>query len=198
VREGGCREYGLITGRAVTGGQLESCGGLPGILESSRPYRTELDWIRLDHHGAIIRPRRARGNEPIGQSSFNSLNAVALPPDYDENPGRFRLARAVRDRHLASRDSTRASRRGCWMDGLTPVLDVGCWRQGQGRKRMSGGSGSCETLRDFTLEIGAPAGAHELFLAFPTGGMDVDQIRFNGPGITAPPPPEVEATATPA
>jgi glucose/arabinose dehydrogenase/type 1 glutamine amidotransferase/PKD repeat protein len=40
-------------------------------------------------------------------------------------------------------------------------------------------TGGWETYKDFTLPITPPAGKHKLVFAFPTGGMDVDQIRFN-------------------
>ncbi len=46
-------------------------------------------------------------------------------------------------------------------------------------------TGGWETYKDFDLAITPPAGKHKLVFAFPTGGMDVDQIRFNGQGITA-------------
>jgi SAM-dependent methyltransferase len=51
---------------------------------------------------------------------------MALPPDYDENPGRFRLARAVRDRHCAHPDVHAQVAARLQNEGLTPVLDVGC------------------------------------------------------------------------
>ncbi|HWM12461.1 MAG TPA: carbohydrate-binding protein, partial [Solirubrobacteraceae bacterium] len=40
-------------------------------------------------------------------------------------------------------------------------------------------TGSWETRQDFALAINPPAGKHKLYFAFPTGGMDVDQIRFD-------------------
>jgi PKD repeat protein len=40
-------------------------------------------------------------------------------------------------------------------------------------------TGGWETRQDFTLPIQPPSGAHKLVFAFPTGGMDVDQIKFN-------------------
>jgi cytochrome c len=40
-------------------------------------------------------------------------------------------------------------------------------------------TGAWETHRDFELAIQPPSGKHKLVFAFPTGGMDVDQIRFN-------------------
>src|SRR5918999_4003290 len=51
---------------------------------------------------------------------------MALPPDYDENPGRFRLARAVRDRHAARPDVHVRVAARLRNEGLTPVLDIGC------------------------------------------------------------------------
>jgi SAM-dependent methyltransferase len=51
---------------------------------------------------------------------------VALPPDYDENPDRFRLARAVRDRHAARPDVHPRVAARLLDERLTPVLDVGC------------------------------------------------------------------------
>jgi SAM-dependent methyltransferase len=51
---------------------------------------------------------------------------MALPPDYDENPGRFRLARAVRNRHAARPDVHAQVAARLANEGLTPVLDVGC------------------------------------------------------------------------
>ena len=40
-------------------------------------------------------------------------------------------------------------------------------------------TGGWETRKDFTLAIQPPAGKHKLVFAFPTGGMDVDQIHFD-------------------
>ena len=58
-------------------------------------------------------------------------------------------------------------------------------------------TGSYETQRDFDLPITPPTGSHKLFLAFPTGGLDVDQIRFNGKGIAQNAKPTASAAATP-
>jgi SAM-dependent methyltransferase len=50
----------------------------------------------------------------------------AIPPDYDENPERFKQARAVlRDHALAADVHERVARR-LVREGLVPVLDVGC------------------------------------------------------------------------
>jgi hypothetical protein len=80
--EGGCREYGPIPARFITGGQLESGRRLSGVRESGWPYRIYADSIAPDHHGAIMSARRPHGNEPIGQTSFNPLNAASryVPP----------------------------------------------------------------------------------------------------------------------
>ena len=58
-------------------------------------------------------------------------------------------------------------------------------------------TGAWETQQDFDLAITPPAGRHKLFLAFPTGGLDVDQIRFNGRGISQNAMPSASAAATP-
>jgi PKD repeat protein len=59
-------------------------------------------------------------------------------------------------------------------------------------------TGAWETLKDFDLAITPPAGTHKLFFAFPIGGMDVDQIRFNGRGVSSNSQPRVSASAEPA
>jgi SAM-dependent methyltransferase len=50
----------------------------------------------------------------------------ALPPDYDERPERFRLARSVLRGHAARPDIHADVARRLLAEGLTPVLDVGC------------------------------------------------------------------------
>jgi SAM-dependent methyltransferase len=50
----------------------------------------------------------------------------ALPPDYDERPERFRLARSVLREHAARPDIHADVARRLLAEGLTPVLDVGC------------------------------------------------------------------------
>jgi SAM-dependent methyltransferase len=50
----------------------------------------------------------------------------AIPPDYDRNPDRFRMARAVLRRHALAPDVHERVARRLVADGLTPVLDVGC------------------------------------------------------------------------
>jgi cytochrome c len=58
-------------------------------------------------------------------------------------------------------------------------------------------TGAWENQQDFDLDIDPPAGTHKLYLAFPTGGLDVDQIRFNGRGISSNARPTASAAADP-
>jgi SAM-dependent methyltransferase len=50
----------------------------------------------------------------------------AIPPDYDERPERFRLARSVLRDHAAARDVHERVAQRLLAERLTPVLDVGC------------------------------------------------------------------------
>lgn len=54
------------------------------------------------------------------------MTGDALPPDYDERPERFRLARAVLREHAARPDIHADVARRLLAEGVTPVLDVGC------------------------------------------------------------------------
>src|SRR5918994_6758 len=49
-----------------------------------------------------------------------------VPPDYDRDPGRFRLARSVLRRHARSGDVHELVAQRLIAEGSTPVLDVGC------------------------------------------------------------------------
>jgi len=49
-----------------------------------------------------------------------------IPPDYDQNPERFQLARAVLRQHALALDVHEQVARRLLRDGLVPVLDVGC------------------------------------------------------------------------
>jgi SAM-dependent methyltransferase len=49
-----------------------------------------------------------------------------IPPDYDRDPGRFRLAREVQHQHALAPDVHERVARRVLDEGLTPVLDVGC------------------------------------------------------------------------
>jgi 2-polyprenyl-3-methyl-5-hydroxy-6-metoxy-1,4-benzoquinol methylase len=50
----------------------------------------------------------------------------AIPPDYERDPGRFRLARSVRRLHALAPDVHARVGRRLADEGLLPVLDVGC------------------------------------------------------------------------
>jgi ubiquinone/menaquinone biosynthesis C-methylase UbiE len=50
----------------------------------------------------------------------------AIPPDYDDAPERFRLARTVLRRHALAPDVHERVARRFMAEGLTPVLDIGC------------------------------------------------------------------------
>jgi SAM-dependent methyltransferase len=50
----------------------------------------------------------------------------AIPPDYDRNPERFRLARSVHRLHALAPDVHERVARRFADEGVTPVLDVGC------------------------------------------------------------------------
>jgi SAM-dependent methyltransferase len=49
-----------------------------------------------------------------------------VPPDYDRDPGRFRLARSVLRRHARAGDVHVLVAQRLIAEGSTPVLDVGC------------------------------------------------------------------------
>jgi SAM-dependent methyltransferase len=53
-------------------------------------------------------------------------SARAVPPDYDRDPERFRLARRVLAEHTSEEDIHRRVAERLLGAGLTPVLDVGC------------------------------------------------------------------------
>jgi SAM-dependent methyltransferase len=50
----------------------------------------------------------------------------AIPPDYDDDPERFRLARSVLRQHALAPDVHARVAGRVEAEGLTPVLDVGC------------------------------------------------------------------------
>jgi SAM-dependent methyltransferase len=50
----------------------------------------------------------------------------AVPPDYDRDPGRFRLARSVQRRHALAADVHELVAQRLVAEDATPVLDVGC------------------------------------------------------------------------
>jgi SAM-dependent methyltransferase len=63
----------------------------------------------------------------------------AIPPDYDREPGRFRLARSVQSRHARADDVHEQVARRVVAEGLTPLLDVGCG-EGELARRLPDGS----------------------------------------------------------
>jgi SAM-dependent methyltransferase len=70
---------------------------------------------------AGTRATRARDNYAMADSGSRPI-----PPDYDERPERFRLARAVVREHGRGSDVHDRVARRILLEGLTPVLDVGC------------------------------------------------------------------------
>lgn len=62
-----------------------------------------------------------------------------IPPDYDRDPGRFRLARSVLDRHARAADVHQRVAERLVAEGLTPVLDVGCGEGELARHLPDGG-----------------------------------------------------------
>ncbi len=54
------------------------------------------------------------------------MSPEPVPSDYDEDPGRVRLARSVLRRHAAAGDVHELVARRFVAEGLAWVLDVGC------------------------------------------------------------------------
>jgi SAM-dependent methyltransferase len=63
----------------------------------------------------------------------------AIPPDYDRDPDRFRLARSVLRRHALAPDVHERVARRFVDEQLTPVLDVGCGEGELARHLPAGG-----------------------------------------------------------
>jgi SAM-dependent methyltransferase len=64
---------------------------------------------------------------------------AAIPPDYDEDPERFRLARSVQRAHARRADIHELVARRLVAEGATPVLDVGCG-EGELARHLPGGA----------------------------------------------------------
>jgi len=82
---------------------------------------------------------------------------AGIPPDYDENPGRFGLARDVLRRHARVADIHARVADRLVAEGAVPVLDVGCG-DGELARHLPGG---VWTGVDSSAEMAsrAPAGA---------------------------------------
>jgi SAM-dependent methyltransferase len=63
----------------------------------------------------------------------------AIPPDYDQDPGRFRKARALVSRHALAPDIHERVARRFTEEGLLPVLDIGCGEGELARNLPDGG-----------------------------------------------------------
>jgi ubiquinone/menaquinone biosynthesis C-methylase UbiE len=69
----------------------------------------------------------------------DELPPTWISPDYDRDPGRFRLARSVLRRHALAPDVHERVARRFVVEGLTPVLDVGCG-EGELATHLPGGA----------------------------------------------------------
>jgi ubiquinone/menaquinone biosynthesis C-methylase UbiE len=70
-------------------------------------------------------PLTGRGSQQFASVCDESVRR-AISPDYDRDPERFRVARAVVRRHALVPDVHERVARRFLAEGLTPVLDVGC------------------------------------------------------------------------
>ena len=68
----------------------------------------------------------------------DELPPTPISPDYDRDPGRFRLARSVLRQHALAPDVHERVARRFVVEGLTPVLDVGMRRGGTGHTPAGG------------------------------------------------------------
>jgi SAM-dependent methyltransferase len=66
------------------------------------------------------------GRRGTSDARANEQPPEPVPSDYDENPGRARVARSVLRRHAVARDVHEPVARRFVAEGFAPVLDVGC------------------------------------------------------------------------
>jgi SAM-dependent methyltransferase len=66
------------------------------------------------------------GYDELRRRHNAGMGHAAVPPDYDEDPERFRLARSTQRRHALAVDVHERVAERLTSERLTPVLDVGC------------------------------------------------------------------------
>jgi SAM-dependent methyltransferase len=88
----------------------------------------------VDPDGLSVRGLLARNNCQVDE-----LPPTPISADYDRDPGRFRLARSVLRQHALAPDVHERVARRFLVEGLTPVLDVGCG-EGELAKHLPGGA----------------------------------------------------------
>jgi ubiquinone/menaquinone biosynthesis C-methylase UbiE len=91
-----------------------------------------------------------------------------VPTDYDRDPERFRLARAVLRRHASGKDVHGRVARRLLAEGLAPVLDVGCG-EGELARHLPEGAwiGVDNSLEMLARAPGPTARAEATALPFP-------------------------------
>jgi ubiquinone/menaquinone biosynthesis C-methylase UbiE len=88
----------------------------------------------VDPDGLSVRGLLARNNCQVDE-----LPPTTISADYDRDPERFRLARSVLRQHALAPDVHERVARRFLVEGLTPVLDVGCG-EGELAKHLPGGA----------------------------------------------------------
>jgi SAM-dependent methyltransferase len=116
-------ERDLAPGLGSGSGQLALlCSGPSPLAGRSPATRTPAmgAGVRGGARDAAFRESLVRNDRP----GARPVRAQAIPPDYDRDPERFRLAHFVVRRYAIAPDvHERVARR---FEGLTPVLDGGC------------------------------------------------------------------------